>query len=185
MRNNMKKEIEVKARVKDFSSIKKHLEDLGCVWSEAIIQNDEIFMIKGISFENIKLGDPALRIRQTKDKIYFTLKKTQSNHLDKIEREVEVSDAVIMRDALGYMDYYSVAEVNKTRVKTHYKDIEICLDEVKGLGSFIEAEKITGDDAVETQAELFKFLETLGVKKEDEVKKGYDWLVYEAGKNKV
>jgi adenylate cyclase class 2 len=178
----MKKEIEVKAKVKDFKSIKAQLEKLGSVWSAPIVQNDEIFMIKGLGFDNIQLGDAALRIRKAKGKVYFTLKKTQTNHLDKIEKEVEISDAETMREALIHMDYHSVAKVDKTRVKTNYNDMEICLDEVEGLGSFIEAEKITGDDAAKTQAELFAFLETLGVKKEDQVFKGYDILVYEAGK---
>jgi adenylate cyclase class 2 len=154
----MKKEIEVKAKVKDFGSIKSQLEKMGCRWSDPIIQNDQIFMRKGLNFENIKLGDEVLRIRQAKGKSLFTLKKTQTNHLDKIEREVEISDPVIFREALEYMDFHKEVEVHKTRIKTNYEDMEICLDEVKGLGSFVEVERMTGDDAVKTQKELFAFL---------------------------
>jgi predicted adenylyl cyclase CyaB len=55
----------------------------------------------------------------------------------------------------------------------------ICLDEVKELGSYIEVEKISEDDnANEVQNELFTFLESLGVNKENRETHGYDTLLY-------
>jgi adenylate cyclase class IV len=52
------------------------------------------------------------------------------------------------------------------------------LDQVKGLGNFIEVEKFSTDDTFKIQEELFRFLETLGVKRKDRVLHGYDVLVY-------
>ena len=47
------------------------------------------------------------------------------------------------------------------------------------LGTFVEVEKITEDvEAEAVQNELFEFLETLGVKKEDRIVQGYDTLFY-------
>lgn len=178
----MKKEIEVKAKVKDFKSIKTQLEKLGCSFGEPVVQHDEIFLRKGIAFSEHKLGDPVLRIRQAKDKVFFTLKKSQSFELDKIEKEVIVNDADEMRELIDHIDFHKVMEVHKTRVKTHYKDMEICLDEIDGLGSFIELEKITDQDATIVQKDLFDFLSTLGIAEKDQVTKGYDVLLYEKGK---
>jgi len=56
----------------------------------------------------------------------------------------------------------------------------ICLDEVEGLGSFIEVEKTSAEDGEAIQEELFNFLESLGVKREDRVFKGYDTLKYDS-----
>jgi adenylate cyclase class 2 len=178
----MKKEIEVKAKVKDFKKIKVGLEKLGCTFSDPVAQHDEIFLRKGIAFSQHKLGDPVLRIRQAKDKVFFTLKKSQSFELDKIEKEVTVNDVDELRELIDHIDFHKVMEVHKTRVKTHYKDMEICLDEIEGLGSFIELEKITDQDAAVVQKDLFDFLGTLGVEEKDRVTKGYDVLLYEKGK---
>ena len=54
---------------------------------------------------------------------------------------------------------------------------------MKDLGEFIEAEKIVKsedkEDRKKTQEELFNFLETLGVKKEDRIIDGkYDIMLY-------
>ncbi|MNR35913.1 CYTH domain protein [compost metagenome] len=58
-------------------------------------------------------------------------------------------------------------------------DIEICIDSVDGLGSFVEVEKLTDEtadyDAV--VAELWQVLKRLGVQSDDEVTDGYDVLM--------
>jgi adenylate cyclase class IV len=63
------------------------------------------------------------------------------------------------------------------------------LDQVEQLGEFIEAEKIVTsadpEDRKKTQEELFTFLETLGVAKEDRVIDGkYDIMLWEKLKEK-
>ena len=67
---------------------------------------------------------------------------------------------------------------NKTRSITHYNKFEICVDNVQDLGDFIEVESITDEgDAGSIQEEMFSFLESLGVKREDRVFDGYDILI--------
>jgi predicted adenylyl cyclase CyaB len=70
--------------------------------------------------------------------------------------------------------------VVKKRKKTHYKDYEICLDEIENLGTFIEIEKIGNEkDADKIQKDMLDFLDKLRVSKNDIVKKGYDILMLE------
>jgi len=76
------------------------------------------------------------------------------------------------------LNYEQTVEVHKKRIKTSYKDYEICLDEVAGLGSFIEVEKMSDENGEKVQKELFDFLKTLGVSKEDRVFNGYDTLIW-------
>ena len=69
-------------------------------------------------------------------------------------------------------------EVKKHRQKARFNDMELCLDEIDDLGTFIEIEKLTNDEDTERiQAELFDFLLTLGIQKEDRITQGYDTLM--------
>ena len=174
----MKKEIEVKAKVSDLNIVKIELEKLGCVFGEPVVQDDTTFVNFDTDYANFMKDTNFLRIRKTKDKIFFNLKRPQSNEMDCIEREVEINDADQMIGAIELLGYHKAVNVVKTRTKTMYNGMEICLDEVKDLGSFIEVEKIVDGDGEEVKNELFIFLETLGVKRKDRVMNGYDTMVY-------
>lgn len=176
----MRKEIEVKARVLDLTILTKKLEDLGVTLSEPVVQNDETFVdVNYGDYAQFQPGKNLLRIREEGGKFIFTIKQPQSNQLDAIERETEITDPQEFRESLLLMGYKPVVKINKVRRKAKYKDFEICLDEVKELGNFVEVEKITDDvKAEEVQEELFQFLESLGIKREDRILDGYDTLIY-------
>lgn len=61
-------------------------------------------------------------------------------------------------------------------------DIEVALDEIKGLGTFIEAEA-KGDfkDTIEAKHACIAFLESLGIEDVEniQIKKGYPQLLLE------
>ncbi len=175
----MRKEIEVKVKVSNIQDIKSRLENIGCIFSEPIKQNDTTFTnFDDADYVKFTCDNNFLRIRETKDNIYFTLKRPQSNELDCVEKEVIINSSEEMRDIIYLLGYHEVVKINKIRTKTNFQDMEICLDEVEGLGSFIEAEKIVDDDADIVQQEIFNFLKTLGVDEKDRVMNGYDTLLY-------
>ena len=174
----MKSEIEVKAKINNLDNILLKLKELGCILSSPIIQDDYIYSKREIDIYKNYDGSPILRVRVQKDKILFTLKKNRSNELDCIEKELEISDRGTMEDIFELLDYEKSVEVHKKRIKTNYKDYEICIDEVNDLGSYIEVEKMSEEDGETVQGELFDFLQTLGVSKEDRVFQGYDTLIY-------
>lgn len=176
----MSYEIEVKAKLRDLESTKSKICALGCVFSAPIIQHDFIYNQKGIKVE-MRHKTPVLRIRKQNDKTIFTVKQDRANELDCIERELTVSDGDTMQEIFKMLGYTKTVEVKKIRMKTKYKDYEICLDEVDGLGSFIEVEKISSESADKVQKELFDFLISLGVSKEDRVVQGYDSMIWEKG----
>ncbi len=176
-------EVEVKARLRDRAEIKQKLEDFGCVFGEELHQIDHIFVPKGESFPT-PFQVPVLRIREQNGKYIFTLKISQSSRQDSLERELEISNGSMMTQILNLIGYEEFILVDKKRIKTNYKDMEIVLDDVKGLGEFVEVEKIVTHEDPEArkniQKELQVFLETLGISPEDHVVDGkYDILLHE------
>lgn len=174
------KEIEVKARVKDEAGLITKLSELGCVLSEPVEQDDAIYSnLEGNAFLKFAPGKNILRIRKAKGKIILALKQPQGNELANIEKELEIGNAEEMAQILKLLDYPEVVRVVKTRRKTHFENYEICIDEVQGLGSFVEVEKMSEENPAKIQEELFDFLASLGVKREDRVCQGYDTMLYE------
>ncbi len=179
-------EVEVKARLKDKKAVIKKLKSLGCKFGKELHQIDHIFIPNGMAFPP-PIGTPVLRVRKQGSVNFFTLKISQGNRTDSIERELEIKDGEKMIEILKLLDWKETILVDKKRVKTNLKDMEIVLDDVKNLGKFIEAEKIVKDKNTERrkkiQGELFDFIETLGVPKKDHVIGGkYDIMLHEIRK---
>ena len=147
-----KLEIEVKARFTDFPSLIRKLTNLGCAFSQSITQQDALFLPQGIQFKDITIQTPVLRIRQEQDKNYFTLKKGKK--LAKLEKEILVNNAKELKEILELLNFHQVLQVIKTRRHCQYKGYTICLDEVEGLGSFVEVEKISAEDPALVQEEF-------------------------------
>ncbi|MBI2631085.1 class IV adenylate cyclase [Candidatus Nomurabacteria bacterium] len=176
-------EVEVKARLKNREAVIKKLNDFGCKFGEELHQVDHIFNQEGVDFPP-PLNSPVLRVRKQNDIYLFTLKISQGNRTDSLEREIEIKDGEKMIEILKLIKWKETILVDKKRIKTNVKDMEIVLDTVKDLGEFIEAEKIvvneSQEDRKKIQEELFDFLETLGIPKEDHVVGGkYDIMLEE------
>jgi adenylate cyclase class 2 len=85
-----------------------------------------------------------------------------------------------MEDILKSLGYSKKVQVKKKRLIGELRGYTICLDKVDGLGSFVEVEKMSADDTEKVQEELMKFLESLGISREQRIRKGYDTLMWEA-----
>ncbi len=182
-------EVEVKARLKDRKEVFEKLQSVGCIWSGELHQVDDIFS-RDSDITSFAKDRPILRIRDENGKFILTLKMDQSSKQDCIEHESEVGDKGEMEKILGILGFRKEVTVDKVRIKTKYKDMEIVLDTVKELGEFIEAEKMTDEADPEArkkiQEDLYEFLETLGVTKEDKVIDGkYDVMILEKNSHKL
>jgi adenylate cyclase class 2 len=175
----MKKEIEVKARVRNKELLLTKLGKVGCVFGKEIVQEDAIFMEKELKGDHRKaMGRNVLRIRQQDGKNIFTLKRAEKDELVAIEKEFTFDNVDEMRGVLDLLGFKESVRVKKTRKKCKYGNLEICLDKVEGLGNFIEIEKITDEEPVQVQEELMNFLKSLGVQESDRVFIGYDRMMY-------
>jgi adenylate cyclase class 2 len=179
-------EVEVKARLKDRIAVTKKLEELGCKFGGVLHQVDHIFIPDGISFPP-PIGTSVLRVREQNGKYFFTLKISQSGRQDSLERELEIADGNMMIEILGLLKWKETIIVDKKRTKGNLNEMEVALDEVKGLGEFIELEKIVKledpEERKKIQDELCDFLETIGVPKEDHlVNHKYDIMLEDVQK---
>ncbi len=178
-------EIEVKAKLKDKAAVMGKLAALGCKFSDVKIQDDVVWVEKTGSLEDFLSNKVFLRIRiQDGEKVIMTAKspkaKEGNESLVKREHEVIVSSANEARNILSMLGLQEAVQVVKKRQTAKYAGYEICMDEIEGLGSFIELEKIAEEkDAAQIQKQMFEFLGTIGILPEDQVKKGYDILMLE------
>lgn len=171
------REIEIKCRLHNKQQVLGALENLGVTLSKPKKQHDVVFGQPGAG--DTALDANWLRIRTEDDKtVYFTLKRSVVGHLDSIEHETIVTDSAELEEIIKLLGYELYSDLTKVRQKGKYGDIEICVDEVPGLGSFIEAEKLMHKEAEhdEVVGELWKFFKKLGLDKADEVHEGYDVL---------
>jgi adenylate cyclase class 2 len=173
------REIEVKARVGNraglFEALAKHKVSLG----EPVKQHDVVFCTPGQ--QDYQKDSVWLRIRTENDKkVIWTLKKDTGRKLDSIEHEVEVSDGEELETMLRLMGMELYSDLTKTRQKAKVGAIEICVDQVDGLGTYIEAEKLVADHQADYDTvakELWEFLGQFGITQADQEHLGYDVLL--------
>jgi adenylate cyclase class 2 len=176
------REIEIKATIRSVQSIIDMLSAQGVAVSEPVTQHDRVYGELGSDGAEENTS-PWLRIRtETKQgttKHIFTLKRSVTNQMDSIEHETEIADDVELERIISHLSFVLYSDLTKTRQKAHIGEIEICLDTVDGLGTFIEAEKLTTEDADYEAVieELWAIFTSLGVSPEDEVTDGYDVLM--------
>lgn len=176
------REIEIKARVADKQALLSALQKQGVALGEPVTQRDQVFGQAGVDGGGDNSA-PWLRLRtETKAGAttqYFTLKKSVTNQMDSIEHETAVGDGTEMVAMMPYLGFIPYSDLTKTRAKAVVGDVELCVDHVEGLGDFIEAEKLTAEDAnyEEVAEELWVLLESFGVSRADHVTDGYDVLM--------
>lgn len=173
------REIEVKARVKNLQGLLSKANKLGIIFNESIVQVDTTYETK-LEYDNPDWN--IFRIRKQGNKNILTMKyKASSRSRDNHERETVIEDAKEVEHMLERVGYSLGVRIRKTRKIAKYKDLEICLDEVDDLGTFIEVEKLADDnaDVDAIQNELWGILSKLGIDPEDRVHKGYDTLMYD------
>ena len=99
----------------------------------------------------------------------------------RLEYETEVTDREAMHLAVLHMGYQPTVRIIKTRRTAGLGGCSLCIDEVEGIGGFIEAERMAPDDAdaQAIQAELATLIESLGAGT-TRISETYDSLVHAA-----
>ena len=117
-----------------------------------------------MEFGDGKLGVSFLRLRTVAGRHYFTLKQPAQNDQACREYETEVADREAMHHAALHMGYRPTVRIIKTRRTASLGGCSLCIDEVEGVGRFVEAERMAPDDAdaQAIQAELATLIESLG-----------------------
>jgi len=158
------REIEVKYRVDDLEGLLATLKSRGIDVSDPLHQDDQAYAPAEWQFGDSKLGVSFLRLRTVAGRHYFTLKQPAQNDQACLEYETEVTDREAMHHAALNMGYRPTVRIIKTRRTASINGCSLCIDELEGVGGFIEAERMAPDDADAqvVQAELAALIESLG-----------------------
>ena len=135
-------------------------------------QIDTVFLLPEQVDSPIVPGSKIMRVRDILDletgelrQSLITLKVEGQTKLASSEYEFTVDDGNIARQMLVALGWREVVTVDKVRLESKTEDYTICIDEVTGLGLFIELEVLAEDDVdVDTlQKQMRSFLKSLNI----------------------
>lgn len=135
-------------------------------------QIDTVFLLPEQVDTPIIPGSKIIRIRDVLDpetgelqRSLMTLKIERQAKLVSDEYEFAVDDGDMARQMLTALGWQEVVTVDKVRLESKTEDYTICVDEVAGLGLFIELEVLVEDDANtdNIQQQMYSFLKNLNI----------------------
>jgi adenylate cyclase class 2 len=161
-------EVEVKANVKDFVSVREKLLEIGAVKIKMEHQKDIYFNAPHKDFGKT---DEALRIREIPEKgekrFILTYKGAKMDEVSKTRKEIEidVSEAKNTELILENLGFRKAATVIKDRDIYHLNEFIITLDKVYDVGTFVEIEKEAHevDDTSKSLDNIFNIYSRLGI----------------------
>ena len=135
-------------------------------------QIDTVFLLPEQVDTPIVPGSKIMRVRDVLNpetgelqRSLMTLKVEGQAKLASDEYEFAVDDGNVARQMLTALGWQEVVTVDKVRLESKTEDYTICIDEVAGLGLFIELEVLTEDsaDVKNIQQQMCNFLKNLNI----------------------
>jgi adenylate cyclase class 2 len=164
-------EVEQKFSAADPARVERLIADRGATFAPPLAQVDRYYAHPARDFART---DEALRIRRVGQCNYVTYKGPKLDPLTKTRREIELplpageEGFAQFADLLEALGFRAVAEVRKQRRITHLDwqsfPVEVALDDVEGVGRFIELEVAAEPAAADAaRAALASLAEHLGL----------------------
>lgn len=135
-------------------------------------QIDTVFLLPEQVDAPIAPGSKIMRVRNVLNpetgelqRSLMTLKVEGQAKLVSDEYEFAVDDGNVARQMLTALGWQEIVTVDKVRLESKTEDYTICIDEVAGLGLFIELEVLTEDsaDVKNIQQQMRNFLKNLDI----------------------
>ena len=175
MEKAMSAEIEREIKFRAPDAIEAKIQELGYEKVKVIRQVDDYYIVNKL----VGSGQHYLRIRQPSDPSSLASLDyhVATSDIDTQETEVKIQDAGKVQDILGLLGYPLVCTVDKNRTIYKTSEVELTVDRIASLGTFVEIE--AKSDAVSIDA-LFRMANDLGLREEDRIiNVGYPDLVLE------
>jgi len=158
-------EVEAKARIGDHEDICRMLESRGAVFEEKVLHRDTYYAHPS---RNYVSTDEAIRvrtvIREEGVEYRMTYKGPRLDAVSKTREEVEVG--VDSGEAAGKLlerlRFKPVATVTKKRLFYSLPPLKITVDDVEGLGRFVEVETTAGDNWERARDGVVAFIHSIG-----------------------
>ena len=135
-------------------------------------QIDTVFLLPEQVDAPIVPGSKIMRVRDVLNpetgelrRSLMTLKVEEQTKLASDEYEFAVDDGNAARQMLTALGWQEIVTVDKIRLESKTEYYTICIDEVAGLGLFIELEVLTEDsaDVKNIQQQMCNFLKNLDI----------------------
>ncbi len=167
----MSYEVEMKFPVSDMVSLEARLTGMGAAISAPISETDTYFAHPARDFAQT---DEALRLRRQDTSHFITYKGPKLDAATKTRREIEIPLSVdeqgfqAWRSLLEALGFRAAGEVRKRRRKAEVpfqgRSIEVSLDEVQRLGTFVELELVAPGSGIEAaKASIIALAGVLGL----------------------
>ena len=169
--------IEIESKFKVSSNITR--DELLTILKDQLIaqisskrQIDTVFLLPEQADAPIVPGSKIMRVRDVLNpetgelrRSLMTLKVEEQTKLASDEYEFAVDDGNAARQMLTALGWQEIVTVDKIRLESKTEDYTICIDEVAGLGLFIELEVLTEDsaDVKNIQQQMYNFLKSLNI----------------------
>ena len=169
--------IEIESKFKVSSNITR--DELLTILKDQLIaqisskrQIDTVFLLPEQVDAPIVPGSKIMRVRDVLNpetgelrRSLMTLKVEEQTKLASDEYEFAVDDGNAARQMLTALGWQEIVTVDKIRLESKTEYYTICIDEVAGLGLFIELEVLTEDsaDVKNIQQQMCNFLKNLDI----------------------
>jgi adenylate cyclase, class 2 len=149
-------EIEMKFPAGDLAGLERRLGEIGAVYHELLHEADHYLNAPDRDFART---DEALRLRRIGAANFVTYKGPKTDLTTKTRLEIEVplaegdraaEDFLRLLEHLGYRHVAIVRKDRRTyRLPRQGFEVEICLDDVAGVGHYVELEIVASEDKLE------------------------------------
>ncbi len=172
-------EVETKVKVKDLTQVKNKLISMGAVFDKEKAQADHYYKPKGREKETQCPGSFIVRVRKMQQKSFLTVKLLTNVVGAWEEHETEINNSEVMRKILEKIGFSHVFSINKTRSAGKLGEFEVCIDDVKELGKYLEIALDSEDlkNKEEAKEKIDKLIAELGFDKPDVEHRGYAAII--------
>jgi len=175
-------EVEVKVAA-DLAAVAERLDELGATRTAAVEQVDTYYDAPHREFAET---DEALRVRRetrdsdTEARITYKGPLVETESKTREEFETQIDDGQTADAIFENLGFTPAATVRKDRRFYRYDGYTVTLDDVEGVGEFVEVETETDEAGVEQAREgAYEVLETLGLNPDDQIRTSYLGLLLE------
>ncbi|MCL5008278.1 MAG: class IV adenylate cyclase [Candidatus Marsarchaeota archaeon] len=160
-------EQEMKIPVESFDNVLEFLKQSGSFKGES--RQHDVYFTDTTRYSSHE-GSFVMRIRRTESKAFMTFKGSTGRSGVYDECEIEVKDPDTAETMMKKLGFKPFLEITKHRVQYEFNGAEVNLDDVQGLGKFIEIEIISEGNA---DSELSEVAGRLGLDANTSIRVGY------------
>lgn len=151
----------MKTSCNDPDGFRRKVLEMGGVFQGRYRQNDVYYSHPSRDFA---VSDEALRIRSQKGLVQMHYKGPKIDAITKTREELGllIQDQAIMDSILDRLGFHPVMTVSKEREMYLLQGVEICIDKVDGLSTYVELES-NGEDVDKERQKILTLMSELGL----------------------